>query len=107
MKYLIFSFLFVLGLSSCQDSINDYSDLPDCLKEIVDDSESDIVRIGIANEDFGYDEDLFWIFYDGRYFGEQVNGDCETSHCYGWCGLTTAEEIDLIFERSWTLLWEK
>lgn len=119
MKYLITALLF-LSIISCQDqefenlevltqNINpeDSHRIPECLELEIESTEDIVIKIGVSNGNSEENSGLYWVIYENNYFGNQLNSDCEISGCVGWCGLTTQAEIEYIFEKDWTLIWER
>lgn len=107
MKNFVLCFFLILGFTACQDETIDFDSMPDCLKEQIEAPNSPIIKVGFPKEDLGFSEDVYWVFYEDSFFGNQLNADCEQAACYGWCGLTTRQEVEQIYDRSWETLWEK
>jgi len=83
-----------------------YDTLPLCIQEKIDDPEIKVKKIGIPKKDLGFEGTAYWVFEEKSKFGYAIDENCEQVPCYGWCGLTTKQEIDMIFDRDWELVWE-
>lgn len=106
MKYLILSIL-LATLISCQGNNHAFFRLlPDCLQNEILDPEINVLKVGIP-KDQSDKEESYWVFYEEKTFGTHLNANCEQNLCFGWCGLTTYEEIEREFDRNWTIIWER
>ncbi len=106
MKKLFILFA-IISISACNsdESENDLTDIPDCILDIIDDFENDLitVRVQETNNEFHYWLNTGHISGDGK--ESIVNSDCNEV-CF-FQGFWPSPDCVLEYSEDWTVIWQR